>query len=474
MILTIAIKELRDTWRDGRFRIGGTLLVVLLIVSGILAWQQTERTRTERLAAAELDRENWLEQGEKNSHSAGHYGLYAFKPTAPLSAFDRGVEPYVGSTVFLEAHRRNSAAFLPAQDATNMRRFGELTASLSLQILLPLLIILLAFGTLAGERERGTLRQLLSLGVDPVQLVVGKFLGIALALVLLLVPLMALGAWLLSGTGELQDPHTNSRILALIVAYGLYLGIFLALAVAISARSKSSRGALTLLLGLWAFNCVLAPRLSSDLVEQWVPTPNLASFESSIAADLKKGIDGHDSRDTHLQKFTQDTLSKYGKQNVMELPFNFNGLVMLESEKFSSEVYGHHYAKMWDQLEAQDRASTRAGVAAPLLALRTASMSLAGTDLAQHRHFADASEKHRMEFMRVLNEDLMNNARPGDHNYRVGRELWEKLPPFQLSTRSWSELWSGVQTAFAILCAWFVAAFLWLWVSARRLRLEVA
>lgn len=474
MILTIALKELRDTWRDGRFRIGGALLVLLLIVSGVLAWQQTERTRLERQAAAELDRQNWLEQGEKNSHSAGHYGLYAFKPTAPLSAFDRGIEPYVGSTVFLEAHRRNSAAFLPAQDATNMRRFGELTASLSLQVLLPLLIILLAFGTLAGERERGTLRQLLSLGVNPTQLVIGKFLGIALALVLLVVPLVALGAWLLSGTGEMQDPHIASRMVGLAVAYAMYMGIFLAIAVAISARAKSARGALALLLGLWAFNCVLAPRLVSDLVEQWVPTPNLAGFETAIAADLKKGIDGHDSRDTHLQKFTQDTLAKHGKQNVMELPFNFNGLVMLESEKFSSEVYGYHYAKMWDQLEAQDRATTLAGVLAPMLALRTASMALSGTDLTQHRYFADASEKHRMEFMRVLNEDLMNNARPGDHNYRVGRAVWEKLPPFELPARDWGAVWSSVSTALAILGAWFAAAFAWLWISARRLRLEVA
>ncbi len=474
MILTIALKELRDTWRDGRFRIGGTLLVVLLIVSGVLAWQQNERTRAERDAATELDRRNWLEQGEKNSHSAGHYGLYAFKPTAPLAAFDRGVEPYVGSSVFLEAHRRNATSFLPAQDATNMRRFGELTASLSLQILVPLLIVLLAFGALAAERERGTLRQLLSLGVDPVQLVVGKFLGIALALALLLVPLIAVGAWLLSGTGEAGDPNLTRRILFLIGAYGLYLGTFLAIAVAVSARCRTGRGALALLLGLWAFNCVLAPRLATDLVEQWVPTPQLAEFDAAIAADLKKGIDGHDSRDVHLQKFTQETLAKHGKQNVMELPFNFNGLVMLESEKFSSEVYGHHYARMWDQLEAQDRATTLTGALAPMLALRTASMALSGTDLSQHRHFADASERHRMEFMRVLNEDLMKNARPGDHGYRVGRTLWEQLPPFVLAPREWDAVWTSVAAALGILGAWFAGSFLWLYMSARRMRLEVA
>ena len=42
-----------------------------------------------------------------------------------------------------------------------------------------LLIVLLTFGALAGERERGTLRQVLSLGVRPRDLVLGKALGLA-------------------------------------------------------------------------------------------------------------------------------------------------------------------------------------------------------------------------------------------------------------------------------------------------------
>ena len=121
-----------------------------------------------------------------NAHAAAHYGVYVFKPVAPLSVFDRGLQPFVGSTVYLEAHRQNQAAFLPAQDSTSMRRFGDLTAAACLQLLLPLLIILFAFGALAGERESGTLRQVLSLGVRPASLVFGKAMGLGGALAVLL------------------------------------------------------------------------------------------------------------------------------------------------------------------------------------------------------------------------------------------------------------------------------------------------
>ncbi len=152
MIGTIIRKEFVDAWRDGRFRVGAVLVFVLLVVAGLLARQQVERARSEREAATALERKNWLEQGDKNSHSAGHYGVNVFKPTSALAVFDRGIEPFVGTTVFLEAHRQNQTGFLPAQDATAMRRFGELSAALALQMLVPLLIILLAFGSLAGER----------------------------------------------------------------------------------------------------------------------------------------------------------------------------------------------------------------------------------------------------------------------------------------------------------------------------------
>ena len=76
MILPIARKEFLDAWRDGRFRWAAAIMVALLGVALLLAWQQVGRTRAERTAAATLERENWLNQGEKNSHSAGHYGVY--------------------------------------------------------------------------------------------------------------------------------------------------------------------------------------------------------------------------------------------------------------------------------------------------------------------------------------------------------------------------------------------------------------
>lgn len=474
MILAIARKELVDAWRDGRFRIGAALMVLLLATSSLLAWRQTERAATERAAAAAQERENWLEQGEKNAHSAGHYGINVFKPVSPLALFDRGIEPFAGTTLFLEAHRQNQAAFVPAQDATAMRRFGELTAAAGLQLLVPLLVILLAFGCIAGERERGTLRQVLSLGVSPRALVLGKTLGIAGALLALLVPVGLAGAWLVSRLPTDQVDGLWQRAGGLALAYGLYLALVLVVSVVVSALAPNGRSALSILLAFWAGACIVAPRLVTDAVHDVLPTPLLAEFEKELSEDLANGLDGHDPRSKRLEEFTRRTIAEHGVGSIQELPFNFQGHVMLESERLAGEVFDHHFGRLWNRIELQDRVATLAGVVSPLLALRSASMSFAGTDFAHHRHFAVAAEQHRRAFVRVLNEDLKTNARPGDPSYLAGRALWESLPEFRLAAFPAERAFERARLGLALLGAWLLASIAALFFAAGRLRVTVA
>lgn len=469
MILAIARKEFLDGWRDGRFRVGAAVVVALLGVALLLARQQVQRTHAEHAAAAALERENWLNQGEKNSHSAGHYGVYVFKPLPPLAVFDRGLEPFVGTTVFLEAHRQNQASFLPAQDATAMRRFGELTAATGLQLLVPLGIVLLTFGALAGERERGTLRQVLSLGVRPRDLVLGKALGLGAALAALLLPVAVFGVAALAQLPGGIANDTWVRLAWLAGAYALYFTAILGVCLAVSAVASTARAALATLLVCWAANAVLAPRLGADLAQRLLPTPKLAEFETAMNKAVQEGLDGHSPRQQQLQEFAQQTLKKHGKTRLEDLPFNFNGLVMLESERLAGEVFDHHFGQLWDRLEAQDRWVTWAGLAAPLLGLRTASMALAGTDFTQHRHFSIAAEQHRRHFVRVLNEDMMNNT-SGDHHGVAGRALWEKLPAFRYEPPPPAHAVRAATPGLVVLLLWTVGAWAGLLFVAPRLK----
>lgn len=457
MTFSIARKEFQDTWRDGRFRWAAAIVMVLLGVAFLLARQQVEHQRNEREDATKLERDNWLNQGQKNAHAAAHYGVYVFKPVAPLSIFDRGLQPFVGNTVYLEAHRQNQAAFLPAQDATSMRRFGDLTAAACLQLLVPLLIILLAFGTLAGERESGTLRQVLSLGVRPTSLVFGKALGLGGALALLLLPVAVGGIYAFSGISGMDAAGEESalRLGLMACAYLLYLGAILAICITVSALAPTSRSALSILLVFWAANAVLAPRLASDLAQWWHPTPKLVDFDAELLEARKQVLNSHNPNSEAMKEFIEKNRDESGK-----LPGNFRVLLMQESERQTNLVHDIHFGGLWDLMEAQDEVVTWAGLAAPLLGLRSASVALAGTDFTHHRHFSVAAENHRREFIRML-----NNSQGAS-----GRKLWEKLPPFLYQPPPLSQAVSAAMPGLIVLCLWLAGGCAALYFASRRLK----
>ena len=107
MITTVAKKELTETLRDGRFRWMAGVLIVLLLAALLTGMASVRETRNAVAAAEAAEGETWVGQGDRNPHSAAHFGRYAFKPTPPLAYVDRGLDPYLGGTVWLEAHWQN-------------------------------------------------------------------------------------------------------------------------------------------------------------------------------------------------------------------------------------------------------------------------------------------------------------------------------------------------------------------------------
>ena len=454
--------------RDGRFRIAGGVVLALLLTSLGLGWQRYgEVTATHKTAIAQ-EREMWESQGEKNPHSASHYGVYAFKPTGRLAFFDPGTESYTGVTVWLESHRQNQFLYRPARDGNTLQRFGELTAAAVLQLLIPLLIILLAFSTFAGERESGTLRQVLSLGVNRRDLALGKALGVAGALGLLLVPATVLGSLALASAQADAASGGLLRAVAMAGAYLIYLGSFVGVTLAVSARARSARFALITLLGFWVFVCLMAPRAATDFARSLHPTPSAQEFATALAEDQRIGIQGVDY-DDYLERRRTELLAEYNAERIEDLPINYNGWRLQVSEEYGNQFFDRHYASLWDQFEAQNGLRQKAGFLAPLLAIRSVSMALAGTDFSHFRRFAEQAELYRRELVACLNDDLRDNAGPQGFGYTQGRAFWERTPSFAYNTPGVGWALAGEPTSLAALLAWFLVAAVWAWRGALRL-----
>ena len=455
MIRHIARKEFTDVVRDGRFRWCAALVGALLLVSLGHGWVQARRSQAELAAAQATAREHWESQGEKNPHSAAHYGIYAFKPRLALSFVDEGVDPYTGTSVWLEAHRQNDFFLRPAQDATAAQRIGALTAAQVLQHLVPLLVILLTFGALAGEREQGTLRQILATGVGRPDLALGKALGVAGALALLLAPAAVVGAAALAvgSPGPAASAAARGAVLAGI--YLAYFAAFVGLSLAVSARARSARNALVVLLAVWVVNGLVAPRAAVDL-SRWIhPTPSALEFARTLQQEMAAGVEGVERPDRAA--LTGRLLAQHGVERVEDLPVNEVGIYLQESEEFGNRIFDRNYGALWDSFERQGLVHEALAVAAPLLAVRALSMGLAGTDVEQHRHFATAAETYRRDLMRRMNGDLAENSRTGEQ-YTAGPDLWAQTPPLRYDAPTLGWVLSNRILSLLVLAAWLAGA----------------
>ncbi|WP_293369647.1 DUF3526 domain-containing protein [Nevskia sp.] len=471
MVATIAGKEFTELLRDARLKWAGGLIAVLMLTALLLGWQQQQQLDRERAAASHTSYQQWLGQGEKNPHSAAHYGQYAFKPASPLSFLDPGINPYVGSAVWMEAHKQNEFRFRPARDATSLRRFGDLSINFVWQVLSPLLIVLITFNAFTGERERGTLRQLLSVGVQPAQLLVGKMTAISALLAILLVPpmLMAMAMLFFVDEHHVDSLDILGRSGLMFIGYAVYLAGFALLSLGVSAACGSSRKALIVLLAFWVLNCFVAPRAITDVAARLAPTPSAVQFQSALT-QAKKANFGHDEKHPAFIAFRDSVLARYGVSRVEDLPVNFRALSLNEDDERGYRIYDEHYGRLWAIYLEQERIRSLAGVLFPMAALQPWSMAMAGTDIAQQNDFATAAERYRREIQKAMAADMIRN-RPNDgSDYVAGPELWASIAPFEYRLPQAASVLGNQWRNLLLLLVWAVMIGGFALTVVRRLR----
>jgi len=464
LITRIAANEIRHSLRNRSLLIACVSVAALLLLSAIIARQNQGKLNAQRNEYQQRVRSNWLEQPDRHPHRASHYGYLAFRPKAPLSFFDPGVDSFAGTSVYLEAHRQNTANFSEANHSGGMLRFGELSPAMALQLLAPLAIFFLGFAAITSEREGGTLPMLLAQGVTWRELIVGKTLGVTLMALCVTAPgALLLLVWRLLAGHEVSA-DTLWRVLGLIAGYSLYLLICASFTVLVSAWRQTSRGALTTLILLWIVLFVVIPRGAQTLGAALAPAPAKAQFDARLENELAQEGDSHNPNDPHFAALREATLKKYHVTEIKDLPFNYGAFVMLEAEKLSSEIFRRHYGELLVTFRRQNRVSEWASALNPYLAMRSLSSALAGSNLAHYAEFQWQAESFRYEMVQKLNQLHMDEIKfENDRAQRVSHERWREFPAFAFRAPSVGWALRQQWLSIASLLGWSAVLLLLVW-----------
>lgn len=451
MIMRIAKKDLLVLSRDRRLLL--SLIALPLVLAFILYLNRNESRRLAniRSEARSAERENWLNLGDRDPHGAAHHGTYAFKPVSTFRFFDPGFEPYLGTTIRLEAHKRHRAVGLEVSDSPDPVRMASSAPAQIIQKLAPLLIILLGFSSVSGERERGTLPLTMSFGVRAHHLNIGKAIAIFMIPIMILIPvsLSILAAGVASESTDLAI-----RSILIITTYALYLGGWVFLTVAASAWFDSSRSALTSLLFIWVVTVLIIPRFANETANRIYPLPSAEKLETA-AKSAERTEDGKNRYAQMYEQLEADLLKQYGVKSVKELPVNIEGARMLAAEELSDKVHENIENGLAQTLENQNRFVRQWGYVSPSVAMRTVSMSLSGTDWEHHRQFEIEAEDYRRNLVKTLNEFLLKNK--SGSATKSGRNLWESVPEFEHALPQWNFAVASSGPCILTLLVWISA-----------------
>lgn len=462
-VLLIARHEWTNAFRTRSALVLTVILGVALLTATLIGWQNYATLNGQRQQYQNVVRAKWLEQPDRHPHRVSHYGYLVFRPKSELSFFDFGIESYAGVSIFLEAHRQNTANFSEAGFSGGLMRFGELSVAMVLQLLVPLLIFFLGFSSIAGERERGTLKLLLCQGASWRAILLGKTAGIVAVTFALFAPVVisTLGLWAVLSAGRISADSAG-RVVGLLTSYALYFIACASVAILISALHQTARSALTTLVVIWIFFGIVLPKATQTLGTKRYPAPSKAEFDAQLEADLGHEGDGHNPDDPHFTQLRAATLRQYGVGDVNQLPFNYNGLVMMEAEKISSGIFRRHFGELIETFGRQNRVTEWASFANPYLAIRQVSMALAGSSFAQYTDFQQQAEAYRYRLTQQMNQlhtyaiRYDKNLR-NDRAQRVSRQNWQQQPPFTYRSRGIGWALAQQKIAVAAVLFWFVA-----------------
>lgn len=421
-------------------------------------------------------RKSWEDNPDKHPHRMAHFGSFALRIKHPLSLFDFGMENYAGNAVYLEAHKQNTINYSEASFSTGLLRMGELSMAMLLQIILPLIMFFLGFGSIAADRENGTLKIISSQGAGIFALLLGRSLGLWLLSALFFIPAFILTAILFNlqpGAGA-----SGYRFLLICLGYGIFFWLIAAICTAISATSRTTKTALIKLLGLWLLMAVLLPKLVQVAANALYPSPSKLQFETAIEKDIVQQGDSHNPDDPFFKKIKDSVLKQYGVTKADSLPINLGGVIGKAGEQLSAATYSKHQHTLTQLYRKQNGFAKAFAWVNPFVMIKNNSMALAGTDFEAYVHFQQQAEAYRYALAQRMNDlqiQYISNAKPkaGTHLLHIDKKHWKAFGDFEYRFLSLQTVIRNEAASLAALLFWLAVAWFGLWLIAKRFKMIV-
>ena len=303
MIWHIAKRELYDNLSSLRFALATVLLLGLMLTNGVVHLrEQPKRLQEYRNAVAE--HRNHLESNADDSlYKLAEQGPgYLDKKPSSLRFCAEGGEFFLPRGALGGLHRWGTAdlesfwilAYLSG--SPNLRNVRPNVTKVDWVFIagyvLSLVALLFTFDAISGERERGTLRLMLANSAPRHTVLIGKFIGALISIVIPFTLAMLMNLLVISTATDVHLNVESWRRLGIIFLITLlYSCLFLGLGLLVSSRVQRSAVSLVILLLIWVVFVVFTPNTLASIAGGFSPPMSSDEFQMR-SSQLDDELDG--------------------------------------------------------------------------------------------------------------------------------------------------------------------------------------
>ena len=465
MMRVLFIKEIRDAFLSWRFWL---ILAICLIIIPLGVEVSLKGYQTRLQSYREAVR-SYQEQTTTPDDILQKGGAKAFAPPSPLSFLSLGLElikPNVAETQFRTANPPAVMRFNNNQGQDNLYEFfyGPLDLVSIVAVVMTFFAIIITFGAVAGEKEQGTLCQVLSNSVPRAKFILAKALAGGVVLV---IPFLLALLLILAIISVQENPLTHgdwTLIICAVLMAVLLIGAFLSLGLLVSGLAKQAAPALVTLILVWTFLYGVYPRLASSLAQLIYPVKSesrVALEKSQIRRNIEK------QRDEEIDRLTKSLPDVHRNTEIEAIK---------EGMKKEDEIRDRFRAQLEENLrtierDVEERRKARNALALNILRLSPVSSfvrsmaELGRTGWLEYGHFIqDVRQYEGMLNIEIFNKQEVRKYGMAGIDASHGVDQITQAPVFTYAWTPHAEVIQNVLPDIVILVlfnlVFFAAAFL--------------
>jgi len=335
MFLTLLQRELLANLISFRFSVAVIICLLLVVTNTIVLIDDYEG----RLASYNTAvRKHQIDPDMVRTYSA--LQIKIDRPPNPLSIFNQGLDRRLGNSLVIYYTYVPALWDTVSHSADNP--FLNLLSSIDLvfifQVILSLLALLFAYDAIAGEREDGTLRLMLTTPISRGTILLAKYIAAMICLIVPLIISLALALILFAESGSFNFSGDDwLRMGGILLTSMVYLSAFYLIGLLISTTTRRTATALMLSMLIWGTLVMVYPSLSVFVVNRLMPVDE---------SRLKSAYREMEQIWGAFEREQEDFLKKDPVEGE-ESNFNVKGFIMTPSISNSNEAKLQYHISRW-------------------------------------------------------------------------------------------------------------------------------